>query len=116
MPKYNKNGSIELEYDHPVYGSIPFTSSFDDVEELGRELYQRALAGEFGEIDPYVPPSAYEQAIAHNTEQTRLRANAYRNESDPIFLKSQRGDATHDEWLASIQAIKERYPMVEVLE
>lgn len=114
MPKYNENGSIDLEYNHPQYGLIPFTASPNDVEELGRDLYQRALNGEFGEIAPYVPPSAVEQAIAHNNEMTLLRQLAYQRESDPIFLKSQRGEATHQEWLDAVAAIKARYPMVDV--
>lgn len=54
MPKYNKNGSIDLIYDHPTFGAIPFTASQDDVETLGRELFSRALAGDFGMIEPYV--------------------------------------------------------------
>ena len=39
-----------------------------------------------------------------------LRGAAYREESDPIFFKAQRGEATIDQWLAKIQEIKNRYP------
>ena len=39
-----------------------------------------------------------------------LRAAAYREEADPLFFKFQRGEATREEWLASIEAIKARYP------
>lgn len=38
------------------------------------------------------------------------RASAYRIESDPIFFKSQRGEATQAEWLAKIEEIKNRFP------
>ena len=38
------------------------------------------------------------------------RLNAYRNESDPLFFKAQRGEITMQEWLSKIQEIKERYP------
>lgn len=38
-----------------------------------------------------------------------LRADAYRNEADPLFFKAQRGDATMDEWLAKVNEIKTRY-------
>ena len=38
------------------------------------------------------------------------RAEAYRNESDPLFFKSQRGEATHDDWLNKVNEIKARYP------
>ena len=35
---------------------VPFTASPDDSEPHGAELYARAMAGEFGEISPYVEP------------------------------------------------------------
>jgi hypothetical protein len=38
------------------------------------------------------------------------RANAYRNESDPIFFKYQREEATKEEWLDKIAEIKAKYP------
>ena len=41
------------------------------------------------------------------------RRNAYRNESDPLFLKWQRGEATEQEWLDKIEEIKERFPKPE---
>lgn len=37
------------------------------------------------------------------------RAEAYRAESDPLFFKAQRGEATVDEWLAKVTEIKARY-------
>jgi len=39
-----------------------------------------------------------------------LRKAAYQNESDPIFFDWQRGEVTEQEWLDSVQAIKDRYP------
>lgn len=41
------------------------------------------------------------------------RAAAYRAESDPLYFKWQRGESTQQDWLASVQAIKERYPKPE---
>lgn len=41
---------------------------------------------------------------------TAARAAAYRAESDPLFFKSQRGEATMDEWLAKVAEIRARYP------
>lgn len=41
---------------------------------------------------------------------TAARAAAYRNESDPLFFKVQRGEATMDEWLAKIDEIRSRHP------
>jgi hypothetical protein len=39
-----------------------------------------------------------------------LRCNAYTYESDPIYFKAQRGEATMDEWLAKIAEIKASLP------
>lgn len=41
---------------------------------------------------------------------TRQRAEAYKNESDPIFFKWQRNEATEEEWLTKVTEIKERFP------
>lgn len=41
-----------------------------------------------------------------------LRAEAYREESDPIFFKWQRGEATEQEWLDKVAEIKARYSEV----
>lgn len=46
--------------------------------------------------------------VATLTEQ--LRHNAYTVESDPIFFKWQRGDATQQQWLDKVAEIKARYP------
>lgn len=43
-------------------------------------------------------------------QRDALRAEAYRTESDPLFFKSQRGEATHQEWLDKVSEIKLRYP------
>lgn len=40
------------------------------------------------------------------------RANAYREESDPIFFKWQRGEATEQEWLDKVAEIRARYSMI----
>ena len=68
-----------------------------------------------------VPPTAEEiaerEAYARDVapvEQRQLsernRAAAYRLESDPLFFKSQRGEATTEEWTAKVAEIKERFP------
>ena len=43
-------------------------------------------------------------------QQQAARAEAYKAESDPLFFKAQRGEATMDEWLALVAEIKTRYP------
>lgn len=45
--------TIDLEYDHPSLGWIPFTASAADVEEHSRELY----AESYPSAAPYVAPA-----------------------------------------------------------
>lgn len=57
-PQYsNADGTtIDVELNHPEYGWMPFTASPDDPEELGRDIYAAAIAGEYGPVAPYVAP------------------------------------------------------------
>lgn len=55
-PKVNQVGTVDLEIDHPAFGWLTFSASPDDVEPHGRDLYARAMAGEFGPVAPWVEP------------------------------------------------------------
>jgi len=46
-------------------------------------------------------------------EAKQSRAAAYAAEADPLFFKSQRGEATTAEWEAKVAEIKARYPYPE---
>ena len=37
--------------------SLPFLATSSDPEDYGREIYTRAVAGEFGEVSPYIAPA-----------------------------------------------------------
>jgi hypothetical protein len=50
------------------------------------------------------------KATLQNKEAERQRAAAYVAESDPLFFKAQRGEATMEEWQAKVAEIKTRYP------
>ena len=41
------------------------------------------------------------------------RANAYAQESDPLFFKAQRDEATIEEWQAKVDEIRDRFPYPE---
>ena len=43
-------------------------------------------------------------------DYSALRAAAYRDESDPLFFKEQRGEVSVGTWLAKVQEIKARWP------
>lgn len=48
-----------------------------------------------------------------NSEIKRLREAAYKAESDSLFFKAQRGEATIDEWQNKIAEIKSKFPYQE---
>jgi len=41
------------------------------------------------------------------------RRSAYVNTADPVFLKWQRGEATEQDWLDAVEAVKVAYPWPE---
>ena len=49
----------------------------------------------------------------HNEEAKRQRAAAYATETDSLFFKSQRGEATVQEWQNKVAEIKARFPYQE---
>jgi len=55
-----------------------------------------------------------ELAVIHAEHQKQateqMRRNAYQQESDPLFFKAQRGEATFEEWQAKVAEIKIRFP------
>lgn len=57
-PRFNAQGTIDCEIDHPEYGWIPFTATPDDVEECGRGLYHDILGS--GGAAPHVGPTIEE--------------------------------------------------------
>lgn len=59
------HSAIDIDLLHPVFGWMPFTARRDDVEQYGRDLFELAAAGAFGEVAPYVaPPPAYPEFTA----------------------------------------------------
>lgn len=52
------------------------------------------------------------EKVLHNNVAKDNRAVAYTQTTDPLFFKAQRGEATMEEWLAAVQAIKDKYPYI----
>ena len=66
-PKYiaadKKIIQLEVKFEEMQdMGFLPFGATEDDVEAHGRELYRRALSGEFGEIEEFVRDLETERA------------------------------------------------------
>lgn len=51
-PRFNSQGTIDVEINHPDFGWITFTASPDDHEEHGRQIFEDLK----NEAAPYVPP------------------------------------------------------------
>jgi hypothetical protein len=43
-PKFNKDGSIDCEIEHPELGWVPFTARSNDPEKHGKFIFEQALA------------------------------------------------------------------------
>ena len=84
-PKYNRAGTIDLIYAHPEFGEIPFAASPNDTEELGRNLYAAALAGEFGPVAPYTPAAAEILAEKKRQRQAIVDAIAVTTSTGKVF-------------------------------
>lgn len=71
-PQHTGTGGIDLVVTFDgVNGEIPFHAHPSDTEKHGRELYTRALSGEFGPVLPYVaPPTPVPQSVTKR--QARL--------------------------------------------
>lgn len=54
-PRWNSIGTIDLEFNHPDLGWMPFTTHPTNGQ-FGPTLHQLALDGAFGEVEPYEPP------------------------------------------------------------
>jgi len=75
-----KYDAIDMEIDHPDYGWIPFTASPDDVEPLGVELYNKAINGDLGEIEPYVEtPKSLDQLKSEKSFEIKNSFNIESN-------------------------------------
>jgi hypothetical protein len=73
--------------------------------------YEAAISGQYG---PIAPSSIIEGGtpVAYTPDEAAaLRQAAYQAESDPLYFKWQRGEATQQEWLGKIAEIKTRYPI-----
>lgn len=62
------------------------------------------------EVVPLPQEEAQEMASIFAANRESARKQMYQEESDPLFFKWQRGEATKEEWMAKIAEIKARFP------
>ena len=81
---------------------LAFKDSADGYYEFADDAPQEWYA--------HLTPSAIKQPPPAPQPTEALRRAAYEAEADPLFFKSQRGEATQAEWLAKVEEIKARFP------
>ncbi|WP_374342548.1 hypothetical protein [Azonexus sp.] len=102
-------------------GSIHGTAIPDDAVDVPDERYSELMvAQESGYVivpnpDGYpvatLPPSPSDIELAEAARSAR--AAAFAKESDPLFFKWQRGEATEADWRGKCAEIRARYPAPE---
>jgi hypothetical protein len=81
--------------------------SLSGVDYLGLDWLDASPKPTQEELDALWPAT---QTAVYNKNQQEARSVAYRNESDPLFFKWQRGEGTEQEWKDAVAAIQARYP------
>lgn len=75
----------------------------DDLEWLDTKQTEPTEAEIQAELARLIAEQPYKEVRAN-------RAAAYAAESDPIFFKAQRGEATMDDWRTAVAAIQLSFP------
>lgn len=76
-PRHTRDGGIDLLIKLNSGEELPFTARADDPEEHGRELYARALRGDFGQIaEPEPLPERTPPVLAREIELRESGGNA----------------------------------------
>lgn len=83
-PRFNDNGTIDCEVEHPEFGWIPFTASPDDVEESGKGIHTAILAAGVDKVLPAIPPSNEELAAEARIEREDLLLELDQFISNPL--------------------------------
>tara|TARA_B100000683_G_C12455148_1_gene541729 strand:+ start:204 stop:611 length:408 start_codon:yes stop_codon:yes gene_type:complete len=102
-PCYNLSGGIDCEIDHPELGVIPFTASPDDVEPLGKLIYDALIKGEAGEVGEYVEPVLSEEEAAL---EARTRRNQMLVDLDAIVMSPMRYAEYSESYKESLSAYR----------
>ena len=99
---------LEVDFDELDEVYVVFTAKPTDPESWGRDLYQRAIDGEFGTIGDYAPPEAPEPETA--VISLRNKRNAKLAETDYIEIPSKWNTLTAEkqaEWTAYRNALRD---------
>lgn len=62
--------NLQVQFEH-LPEMVEFTASPNDIEPHGRLIFERAAAGEYGEVAEYIPPTPLEVAARDNPPMRR---------------------------------------------
>ncbi len=105
------NGTIIIEangWDPELFGYYTGTSYPKHVGDNYIWEHEGYWLGWIPDPEP-IPPTPEEIAAQQEAENEQSRLEAYRNESDPLFFKWQRGEIDKQVWLDKVAEIKTRY-------
>jgi hypothetical protein len=108
-PKWtsDERTSIECIVNFENIGEVPFAATPDDQHDHTTEIYNRCVAGEFGEIAEYVKP----EPLEYNLNSYRLyRKNEYPKVEVYLDAVVKGDQAAIDKYIADCKAVKEKYP------
>ena len=101
-------------YDKEIHGEHIPADAVEITDDEYKYLMDGQQAGKEIGVNSFGMPVLNDPA-APTPEQiaeavSLARAVHYARESDPLFFKAQRGEATMEEWLAKVEEIKVRFP------
>ncbi|WP_421188257.1 tail fiber assembly protein [Aeromonas enteropelogenes] len=92
--------TLDVRFSH-LEEVVEFTARRDDAERHGRELYSRAVFGEFGEIKVITPPPPTEAELLARLDEALKRAAAVMaplEDADKLGIISEREKAQLTAW------------------
>ena len=97
-------------YIDPSVTTYPITENEKDMIEVsGQMALWQYKDGQV--VESEFAPQIYKNE--YNAKQKQLRLQAYEQESDPIFFKWQRGEATEQQWLDAVAQVSLQFPYQE---
>lgn len=100
--------SIECVVDFVDLGSLPFGAVHNDIEEHGREIFNRCASGEFGPIAEYEPPPGPTiEGMSIFVREQRSNLLTQSDWTDTLSAKSRLGDDLYNAWQTYRQALRD---------
>jgi hypothetical protein len=99
-PAYTNNQKISLSYDI-------------DIDEEPHDPYSiNGTATQVWIVTDKTEEEIVKDKEDYNKRQQESRSEAYKQESDPLFFKYQRGEAVKQEWIDKVDEIRGRYSYI----